>query len=288
MNYPPPHPLLYQDLVRQALKEDLGHGDVTTDTLIPPEEKGIGLLRAKEDLVICGLPIVQTVWTEVDPQVVFVPLKKDGEEVKKGEVVAEVRGRVASILKGERVCLNFVQHLSGVATLTRKFVEKVKDLKVKIVDTRKTLPGFRVLEKYAVLCGGGRNHRFGLSDGVLIKDNHIKACGSVAEAVKRAREFLPHVYRIEIEVRNIEELKEAIKAGAEALLLDNMDHETLKEAVQVARNLKPEILLEASGGVTLENVREVAKSGVDFISVGRLTHSARAMDLNLKIVKILS
>ncbi len=282
----PPHPLLYRTLVEEALREDLGHGDVTTASLVPGNLRGLGLLRAKQDLILCGIQVAEEVFQLVDEELAFIPLKKDGEEVIKGEVVAEVRGRVSSILQGERVALNFLQHLSGVATYTKKFVEKVKDLPVKIIDTRKTLPGFRVLEKYAVLCGGGANHRFGLSDGVLIKDNHIKACGSVKRALKLAKEKLSHVYRIEIEVKNLEELAEALEAGAEAILLDNMDTRTLREAVRIARQKNPSVLLEASGGVTLENVREIAETGVDLISIGRLTHSAPAVDLNLKIVTL--
>ena len=284
----PPHPLLYRTFLVEALKEDLGHGDVTTNVLIEPSLKGLAWLRAKEELVLCGLEVVKEVFFLVDPELSFIPLRRDGETIKPGEVVAEVRGKVASILKGERVALNLLQHLSGIATYTRKFVEKVKGFPVKILDTRKTTPGLRVLEKYAVSCGGGVNHRFGLSDGVLIKDNHIKACGSVKEALRRAKEGLPHVYRVEVEVKDLSELKEALSAGAEAILLDNMSPETLREAVRIARRLKPDVLLEASGGVTLENVREIAATGVDLISVGRLTHSAPAVDLHLKVVSLLS
>ena len=283
----PPHPLLYKALVVEALKEDLGHGDVTTNALIEEGKQGVGHLRAKEELILCGLEVARLVFRCIDESLAFVPFKRDGERVLKGEVVAELRGRVSSILKGERVALNFLQHLSGVATLTNKFVEAVKGFPVKIVDTRKTLPGFRVLEKYAVVCGGGSNHRFGLSDGVLIKDNHIKACGSIKEALARARARLPHVYKIEIEVKDLEELKEALVAGADAVLLDNMDLETLKEAVKLARKIKKDVILEASGGVRLENVRDIAASGVDLISIGRLTHSAPAVDLHLKIVALL-
>ncbi len=284
----PPHPLLYRTFLVEALKEDLGHGDVTTNVLIEPSLKGLAWLRAKEELVLCGLEVVKEVFFLVDPELSFIPLRRDGETIKPGEVVAEVRGKVASILKGERVALNLLQHLSGIATYTRKFVEKVKGFPVKILDTRKTTPGLRVLEKYAVSCGGGVNHRFGLSDGVLIKDNHIKACGSVKEALRRAKEGLPHVYRVEVEVKDLSELKEALSAGAEAILLDNMSPETLREAVRIARRIKPDVLLEASGGVTLENVREIAATGVDLISVGRLTHSAPAVDLHLKVVSLLS
>ena len=284
----PPHPLLYRTFLIEALKEDLGHGDVTTDALIEPGLKGLAWLKAKEELVLCGLEVAKEVFFLVDSELSFIPLRKDGEAINSGEVVAEIRGKVASILKGERVALNLLQHLSGVATYTRKFVEKVKDFPVKILDTRKTIPGLRVLEKYAVSCGGGANHRFGLSDGVLIKDNHIKACGSVKEALVRARARLPHVYKIEIEVKDLEELKEALMAGADAVLLDNMDLETLKEAVKLARKIKKDAILEASGGVRLENVREIAATGVDLISIGRLTHSAPAVDLHLKVVSLLS
>ncbi len=283
-----PHPLLYRDLVRMALLEDLGHGDVTTNALVPERLLGEGEIKAKEELILCGLEVARCVFEELDPELEFEALRMDGDHLLPGEVAARLRGKVATILKGERVALNFLQHLSGVATYTRRFVERVKDLPVKIVDTRKTLPGFRVLEKYAVAIGGGSNHRFGLSDGVLIKDNHLKACGSVTLALKRARKFLPHVYRVEIEVKTLEELKEALAAGAEALLLDNMDVETLRQAVKMAREINPKVVLEASGGVHLENVREIAETGVDLISIGRLTHSAPAVDLNLKIVKILA
>ncbi len=284
----PPHPILYRDLVRAALKEDLGHGDVTTNALVPKDLRGQGVIKAKQELVLCGLEVARLVFQELDPALEFEALKKDGDRLKPGEFAARLSGQVSSILKGERVALNFLQHLSGVATYTRRFVELVSDLPVKIIDTRKTLPGFRVLEKYAVLVGGGANHRFGLSDGVLIKDNHIKACGSVKEALRRAKERVPHVYCIQIEVKSLEELEEALSAGAEAILLDNMDPATLKEGVSLARAKKKNIVLEASGGVSLENVRAVAESGVDLISIGRLTHSAPAVDLSLKVIEIFS
>ncbi len=283
----PPNPLLYRDLIKAALKEDLGHGDVTSNALIPEELQGQGLLRAKERLVLCGVEVARLVFALVDPRLSFEALHRDGDLLEPGTVAAKVQGPVVSILKGERVALNFVQHLSGIATYTKRFVEKVSDLPVRIVDTRKTLPGFRVLEKYAVTVGGGHNHRFGLSDGVLIKDNHIKACGSVREALRRAQRALPHVYRLEIEVKDLKELEEALEAGAEAILLDNMDVPTLRKAVQLARRKRPEVVLEASGGVNLENVRAIAETGVDIISVGKLTHSAPAVDLHLKIVSLL-
>ena len=280
-----PHIILYRDLIKSALREDIGHGDVTTNAIVPQDLSGQGLIKAKQELVLCGIEVARMVFEEIDNELEFKALRHDGDFLKSGEFVASISGRVSSILKGERVALNFLQHLSGVATYTRRFVELVADLPVKIVDTRKTLPGFRVLEKYAVLIGGGTNHRFGLSDGVLIKDNHIKACGSVREALLRARKNLPHVYRIQIEVRTIPEVEEAISAEADALLLDNMDLETLKEAVSLAKAKRPEIIIEASGGISLKNVRAVAETGVDLISIGRLTHSAPAADLNLKIVE---
>jgi len=280
-----PDSLLYTPVIEAALREDLVFGDFTTEALIPPGLKGLGVVRAKEPLVFCGFPIALSVFHRIDPTLEVRSLVEEGREVSAGEVLIEVSGRVASILKAERVALNFLQHLSGIATLVRKFVKKVADLPVKIVDTRKTTPGLRILEKYAVRVGGGSNHRFGLSEGILIKDNHVKACGGIREALVRAR-TLPHVFRIEIEVRTLEELREAISAGAEAVLLDNMSLEELRKAVKLARTLNPKVLLEASGGITLENVRAVAETGVDLISVGYLTHSPRAVDINLKIQKV--
>lgn len=283
----PPHPILYRALIQEALREDLGHGDVTTQALVPEGLEGEGEIKAKEELVLCGVEVARLVFQELDPDLEFEPLRLDGALLAAGEVAVRLRGRVASILQGERVALNLLQHLSGVATLTRRFVEEIKGLPAKIIDTRKTTPGLRVLEKYAVVTGGGVNHRFGLSDGVLIKDNHIQACGSVKRALKRARQNLPHVYRVEIEVKTLAELEEALEAGAEAVLLDNMDLETLRQAVTLARQRNPQVVLEASGGVSLENVRAVAETGVDLISIGRLTHSAPAVDLSLKLTRIL-
>ena len=280
-----PDPILYDSLIEAALKEDLSFGDFTTEALIPSDLKGLGVARAKEELVFCGFPVALSVFHKVDPELEVRSLVEEGSEVSAGEALFEVSGRVASILKAERVALIFIQHLSGIATLTRKFVKKLADLPVKVVDTRKTTPGLRILEKYAVRVGGGSNHRFGLSEGILIKDNHVKACGGVKEALARAR-TISHLFRIEIEVKTLTELREAISAGAEVVLLDNMSLEELKEAVKLARSLNPKIILEASGGVTLENVRAIAETGVDLISVGRLTHSARAMDINLKIEKL--
>ncbi len=281
-----PAPFLYRPLIEMALREDMVFGDLTSEALIPSALCGRGVARAKEDLVVCGLPVARTVFEVVDQELQVNFLVKEGQEVSAGTELLEVSGRVASILKAERVVLNFLQHLSGIATLTRAFVKRVEGLPVKIVDTRKTTPGLRLLEKYAVRVGGGYNHRFGLSEGILIKDNHIKACGGVREALQRARS-LPHVFRIEIEVRTLEELEEALSAGAEAILLDNMSPEELREAVKRAREKNPRVILEASGGVNLDNVRQIAETGVDLISIGRITHSARAVDINLKIESLI-
>ncbi|NPB09825.1 MAG: carboxylating nicotinate-nucleotide diphosphorylase [Thermodesulfobacteria bacterium] len=281
-----PHPILYRDLIKNALLEDLGHGDVTTNAIIPEGLLGEAEIRTKEELVLCGLEVAKEVFSFLDPEIEFDPLFVDGVRVSAGDPVAKVRGKVASILQGERVALNFLLHLSGIATYTRNLVDRVKDLPVRVVDTRKTTPGLRVLEKYAVTVGGGANHRFGLYDGVIIKDNHLKACGSVTVALKRAKKNLSHVYRIEVEVSSLEELKEALAAGAELILLDNMDLETMRQAVKMVKETNPEVLVEASGGVTPENVREIAETGVDLISVGRLTHSAPAADLHLELVRV--
>ncbi|MBX6423149.1 carboxylating nicotinate-nucleotide diphosphorylase [Thermosulfurimonas sp. F29] len=276
------------EAVRRALEEDLSFGDLTTEALIPEELYGRAVIRAKEKLVVCGLPVAEEVFRTVDPELALKRRAGEGEEVPAGGVLLEVSGSVRSILKGERVALNFLQHLSGIATLTRRFVEAVAGLPVRIVDTRKTTPGLRYLEKYAVRVGGGHNHRFGLSEGILIKDNHIDACGGVRAAVETVRRAAPHVFRVEVEVRTLEELREALSAGAEVILLDNFSPQELREAVKLARSVKPEVLLEASGGISLDNVREFAETGVDIISVGRLTHSAPAVDIHLRLIETFS
>lgn len=276
---------MLRPLVEQALREDLFFGDPTTEALVPEELKGRGVCRSKEPLVVCGLPVAREVFRVIDPELELDFRVREGERVEAYTVLFEVRGRIRSILQGERVALNFLQHLSGIATLTRRFVEAIQGLPVRIVDTRKTTPGLRYLEKYAVRVGGGHNHRLGLSEGVLIKDNHIRACGGIREAIKRAREKLPHTFRLEVEVSSLEELEEALSVGAEVILLDNLDPPRVREAVARARSLRPQVLLEVSGGVTLENVRAFAETGVDLISVGRLTHSAPAVDIHLKITE---
>lgn len=262
------------------LLEDLGGGDLTSTLLIPEDQKGRGVILAKEEGVLAGLEVAQAVFHRVDGRIAFTPLARDGDPLLPGLEVARLEGPLRGILAGERLALNLLQRLSGIATLTRRYVEAVRGTQAIILDTRKTTPGLRALEKYAVRVGGGRNHRFGLFDGILIKDNHIRAVGGVQEAVRRARSQAPHYLKVEVEVTSIEELEEALEAGAELILLDNMDLETLKEAVGRA---KGRALLEASGRMSLERVREVAETGVDYISVGALTHSARALDLSLEL-----
>ena len=269
------------DLIHRALEEDIGSGDITTSLLIPDENESRALYIAKGIFVLAGLPFSREVFQILDPSISFKVFYNEGTNVMKGDVVAEVHGKTRAILSGERVSLNILQRLSGIATLTSMYVHKIKGLKAKIVDTRKTTPCQRFMEKYAVRMGGGSNHRFGLFDGILIKDNHIEAVGSIKEAVKLAKSS-HHLAKIEVEVENLYDLKEAIKAGADIVMLDNMSVSDIKEAVKISNG---RVLLEASGGVKLENVRDIAEAGVDLISVGALTHSAVAADISLKIVK---
>jgi nicotinate-nucleotide pyrophosphorylase (carboxylating) len=269
------------DLIHRALEEDIGPSDITTSLLIPDENESRALYIAKGIFVLAGLPFSREVFQILDPSISFKVFYNEGANVVKGDVVAEVHGKTRAILSGERVSLNILQRLSGIATLTSMYVHKIKGLKAKIVDTRKTTPCQRFMEKYAVRMGGGGNHRFGLFDGILIKDNHIEAVGSIKEAVKLAKSS-HHLAKIEVEVENLYDLKEAIKAGADIVMLDNMSVSDIKEAVKISNG---RVLLEASGGVKLENVRDIAEAGVDLISVGALTHSAVAVDISLKIVK---
>lgn len=269
------------DLIRNALEEDIGVGDITTALLIPEESRSKALYIAKGDFILAGFPFVKEVFRILDPSATFNVFYDEGARIKKEDVIAEVFGKTRSIVSGERVSLNILQRLCGIATLTRMYVDKIKGLKAKIVDTRKTSPCQRFMEKYAVRIGGGNNHRFGLFDGILIKDNHIQAVGSIKEAIRLAKRG-HHLLRVEVEVDNLEDLEEAINAGADVIMLDNMSIDDIKEAVKIA---KGRVTLEASGGIKLENVREVAEAGVDLISVGALTHSAPAVDISLKIVK---
>ncbi len=269
-------------LIDLALEEDLGPGDVTTQALIPPELQGEAEIRAKETLVVAGLPVAARVFQKLDAELVFAAELDDGQEAASGQVLARLTGPVASILTGERVALNFLQHLSGIATFTRSMVAQVAGSAAALVDTRKTTPGWRVLEKYAVRLGGGRNHRLGLYDGVLIKNNHLAAVGSISAAVRQARERAHHLLEIEVEVTDLNGLTEALDAGADLILLDNMDDATLRRAVELARGRAK---LEASGSMTRERLPQAAATGVNFISMGKLTHSAPAVDIHLRLVK---
>lgn len=271
---------LLVDIVRRALAEDVGRGDLTSNLLIPSQQRSGGRIVAKEEGILAGLPVAEEVFRQVDATVVWEPQGEDGQPLRPGQVVARVEGLTRALLTAERVALNFLQRLSGIATLTAAYVEAIRGTSACIVDTRKTTPGLRMLEKYAVRVGGGRNHRFGLDDGILIKDNHIAAVGSIREALRRAKEGAPHSVRIEVEVETLEQLEEALEAGADAVLLDNMPVDMLQEAV---RRTAGRARLEASGGITLESVRAVAETGVDWISIGALTHSAPALDFSLEL-----
>lgn len=273
-----------REIIRIALEEDIGNGDITTAFLISEDSESRALIIAKGNFVVAGIPFIKEVFSFFDREVRFNVFINDGSKVMKGDVIAEVSGRTKVLLSGERVSLNILQRLSGIATLTNMFVEKVKGLKTKIVDTRKTTPGLRFMEKYAVRVGGGNNHRFGLFDGILIKDNHIEAVGSITEALRLASEG-HHLAKIEVEVENLNDLKEAVEGGSDIVMLDNMSIQDMKEAVNIVRTSKKDVILEASGNVSLENVREVAETGVDLISIGALTHSATAVDISMKIVK---
>lgn len=265
------------------LNEDIGRGDITTQSTVMRSQSAKGRFIAKEPMVVCGLEAAEAVFSTLDSQQQIEAFVSDGDEVEAGKVIARTTGFADVLLAGERLALNLMQRLSGVATLTRQFAQAVEGTRAQIVDTRKTTPGLRMLEKYAVTTGGGRNHRFGLDDGVLIKDNHIALAGGVATAVERARKAVGHLHKVEVEVSRERDLRDAIEAGADIILLDNQTPEETRRLVEVARALKPDVLLESSGGITLETVRGYAEAGVDLISVGALTHSARAVDISFKI-----
>jgi nicotinate-nucleotide pyrophosphorylase (carboxylating) len=275
-------PLVIEQAVRRALKEDLGRaGDITSAATIPEGTRARARLVARKAGVLAGLACAAESFRAIDASVSFRTKARDGAKLAADETIAEIEGPAIAVLSGERVALNFVGHLSGIATLTAAYVAKVAHTGAKILDTRKTIPGLRALEKYAVRCGGGVNHRFGLDDAVLIKDNHIAVAGGVAAALKRARAAASHLVKVEIEVDSLDQLAEVLKAGgADAVLLDNMDVATLKRAVEMARG---KVVTEASGGVTLDTVAKIAETGVDVISVGALTHSAPALDVALDI-----
>ncbi|ANX02508.1 nicotinate-nucleotide diphosphorylase (carboxylating) [Thermoclostridium stercorarium subsp. leptospartum DSM 9219] len=268
-----------RDILERAFREDMPMGDITTDNTVPCDSVSKALLIAKQDGVIAGLEICIEAFRMLDPDVNLEPLVKDGDFVRKGDRILVVEGNSRALLKAERTALNILQRLSGIATETRKYVEKLRGYKAKVVDTRKTTPGLRLLEKYAVRVGGGTNHRFSLSDGVLIKDNHIKAAGGIRQAVEAVRKQIPHTVKIEVETETLEQVKEALDSGADIIMLDNMPPEIMKQAVEL---IAGKAVTEASGNVTLDNIESVAATGVDIISVGAITHSVKAMDISMK------
>lgn len=271
---------LVDEILQRALLEDVGTGDITTLLTVPEGIEAYGEFVATQEGVLAGIPIAERVFHHVDARVRLEPLVKEGQHFSANTLLAEVRGEARGVLTAERVALNFLQRLSGIATLTARFVEAVKDLPVRICDTRKTTPGLRYLERYAVRVGGGHNHRFGLYDAVLIKDNHIAVCGGITQAVERARRALPHTMKIEVECTTLQQVEEALEARVDIILLDNMTPDHLHEAVRMA---KGRAFIEASGGVRLDTVRQIAETGVDAISIGALTHSAPAIDIKLEI-----
>ena len=269
-----------EKIVKIALKEDLGFGDITSDLIISEKQKGKGFIIAKEKGIIAGLEVAKSVFEEVDAGLMFKFLISDGDKVRPGLKVALIQGKTKSILAGERTALNFLQRLSGIATLTNKFVRKTEGTSTKILDTRKTTPGLRFLERDAVKKGGGENHRQGLYDMILIKDNHIQAAGSISSAIEKALRNRRGL-KIEVETKNLKEIKEALNFKIDRIMLDNFEPEDLKKAVKLIRSKNKKVEIEASGRVNLKNVRKIALSGVDYISVGALTHSARALDFSL-------
>ena len=270
-----------EKLIRLALEEDIGAGDVTTDALIEPDHVSTAAIFAKESLVLAGLQVAQEVFTTLDPAMSFDTTFQDGDRVETGDEILTVYGKLQALLTGERTALNFLQRLSGIATITRQYVDRVAGSNVRLTDTRKTIPGWRRLEKYAVKIGGGHNHRFGLYDGILIKDNHIVACGGISEAVARVRNNRPQLLPIEVEVSDLNQVKEALESGVDIIMLDNMDLNDINTALSLVDG---RALVEVSGGVVLDTLAEVADMGVDIISIGALTHSARAVDISMRVV----
>ena len=273
-------------IIKNAIAEDLGSGDITSQSIIPNRRTGEAIIIAKAKGILAGNRVARMVFESIDNNLVYKEIISDGAWLERGAEIATVKGSVRSILAGERVALNFTQHLSGIATLTGQFVEKIKDYPVKILDTRKTLPGLRRLEKYAVRMGGGHNHRAGLYDEILIKDNHITAGGGITPAVEAVRKKYGGKQTIEVETKSLDEVNEALAAGADTIMLDNMTIKVIKTAVQVVaewnKHKKKKVKTEASGGVTMHNIRNIARSGVDLISVGALTHSAPVLDISLE------
>ncbi len=273
--------LALKKLIEQALLEDIGPGDVTTEATILPEAEAVAAITAKQSLVLAGISVSREVFHVLDSSIEFEPLARDGDCLNAGAEIARLSGKTRALLMGERVALNLLQHLSGIATLTARYLDSIKGLKVAVLDTRKTHPGLRQLEKYAVRLGGGRNHRYCLNDGVLIKDNHIAAAGGITNAVNLVRKKSHHLLKIEVEARTLEDVREALSAKADVIMLDNMAVAMMREAVALINH---QALVEASGNVTLDTIRTIAETGVDFISCGSLTHSAPAADISMKII----
>jgi len=271
---------ILKEIIKTALDEDIGSGDVTTSAILSGNETGIAHAIAKADMVVAGIDIFKEVFLYSDSDIRFDQSTIDGQFASAGDILVEISGGLANILTSERVALNLLQRLCGIATLTRQFADAVKGTPARILDTRKTVPGLRMLDKYAVRVGGGYNHRIGLYDGILIKENHIEAAGGIAPAVQKIRTSAPHTLKIEIETRNMQEVKEALSAGVDIIMLDNMKPEAMKRGVEMIHG---RALVEASGNVTLANVREIAECGVDFISIGALTHSVKAADISLLV-----
>ncbi len=268
------------NLIKEAISEDINYIDVSADYLIPEEQRNDSYFVSKADGVLCGLDIAMRVFTLLDDTFTYTVHKNDGDEVKAGDLIVEFNGKTACLLKGERTALNIIQHMSGIATATNKAVKLCEGTNASVTDTRKTLPGLRAIQKYAVVCGGGKNHRYNLSDGAMLKDNHIDAGGGITNAVKILRSKLGHMVKIEVETRNFDEVKEAVEAGADIIMLDNMNNEQMTECVKF---IDGRAKTEASGNITLDNIASVAKTGVDIISLGALTHSVKAFDISMKM-----
>lgn len=268
------------DLIKNALKEDINYIDTTADLVIPEDQRGQAYFVAKASGVLCGIDAAMRVFRLLDDSFECTVHFRDGDKLSKGDVICEFSGNMRCLLKGERTALNLIQHMSGIATETAHCVEIVNGTRAAITDTRKTLPGLRAIQKYAVTVGGGKNHRYNLSDGAMLKDNHIDACGGIAGAVNTLRSKLGHMVKIEVETRDLDEVKQALESGADIIMLDNMDCDTMKKAVEIVNG---KALLEASGGITHDTLREVAETGVDIISIGALTHSVQAFDISMRI-----
>ncbi len=274
--------ILIESILSSALKEDIGNGDVTTSALIPERHASEAVLVSKGDFIIAGLPFAEKIFHLVDKELKFKTMIREGERTKTGKLIAKIKGNTGSLLLAERTALNLLQRLSGIATLTSEYVTALKGLGTKIADTRKTAPGLRIFDKYAVKTGGGLNHRFGLYDGILIKDNHIAAVGSIKKAIRLARLNTHHLLKIEVETQKLSDVREALNAGADVIMLDNMALDKVKKAVDIIRKMNKNTIIEISGNVNLGNVRKIAETGVDLVSVGAITHSAAAADISMK------